>query len=109
MKKSAWGLVLFMIFFAGAVWAAADADVAKKNAVDDALKKHTADAAKPLKEDPFAVSSEDLDPAESLDRISGKIDRGFSSPDQSYKSDDQGAPGPFAREKAEENKKQAGN
>ncbi len=34
----------------------------------------------------FTVSSDELNPTESLDRISGKIDMGFASPSQTYQS-----------------------
>ncbi len=69
-----------------------------------ALQKENKDAfsekRKMLKEDVFSVSSEDLDPAESLNRVAGNRDRGYSSPEQSFKSIEQSAPGPTGREKS---------
>ncbi len=57
---------------------------------------------KPLRDDVFSVSTEDLDLSENLNRVAGEIDRGFSSPEQSFSASDHTAgAGPFAREKAE--------
>ena len=44
----------------------------------------------------YVVETDEASARESLDRISGKIDLGFSSPDQSYKSEDQTKSGPLA-------------
>lgn len=55
---------------------------------------------KPLRDTLFSVSSDELDPADSLNRISGKIDLGFTNPSQSYESPGHYSPGPFSREKA---------
>lgn len=52
----------------------------------------------------FVLETDDQSASESLERISGKIDMGFSAPENSYKSADHYAPGPFGKEKAEENK-----
>ncbi len=57
--------------------------------------------------DPFAnpfyvVESDDESASESLNRISGHIDLGFSSPEQSYESSDHYTPSPFAKEKSEQ-------
>ena len=40
------------------------------------------------------------DAKESLNRVAGEYDRGFSSSEQSYQSEDHYAAGTFAREKA---------
>ena len=53
----------------------------------------------------FVVETDAQSAAESIDRVSGKIDLGFSTPDQTFDSPDQYAPGPFARQQqAEKNK-----
>ena len=54
-----------------------------------------------LKESVFSVSTDDFNSSESLNRISGEYDLGYSSLDQSFKSKDQDPAGPFAHEKAE--------
>ena len=52
----------------------------------------------------FVMETDDQSSAESLERISGKIDMGFSSPENSYKTEERPGAGPFAKEKAEEKK-----
>ena len=82
-------------------------DPADKDTQESVLAVKKTDTAAPAvpadkagKIDLFSVSTDDLDKSESLDRISGgHFDRGRSSPDQSYKSNKGGTPGPFAREK----------
>ena len=59
---------------------------------------------KSLKDQIFVVETDSAIESESLNRISGQYDSGFSSPDQSYDSPDHHAAGPFAREKAEDKK-----
>ena len=49
----------------------------------------------------FVLETDQESAAESLERISGKIDTGFSDPENTFKSPDHYASGPFAREKAE--------
>ena len=46
----------------------------------------------------FVVETDAQSAADSLDRVSGKIDLGFSTPDQTFDSPDHYAPGPFARQ-----------
>ena len=53
---------------------------------------------KNVKDTVFVVETDEESASESLDRISGKIDLGFSAPDQSFKASDQYAPGPFGRQ-----------
>lgn len=55
----------------------------------------------------FVVETDEHTAAESLDRISGQVDLGFSSPEQAFKSPDHYQPGPFSREKAEAEKNNA--
>ena len=45
----------------------------------------------------FEVETTEEDAAESLNRISGDIDRGFSSPEQTYESASHGKAGPLAK------------
>ncbi len=93
MKK----IVYLALFFIGTVAIsafAADAPVISKELVPQETKKN-------LKEDVFSVSSEDLNSSDSLNRVAGNYDTGYSSPEQSFHSADHGPAGPFAREKAE--------
>ena len=52
----------------------------------------------------FVIETNEHMAAESLERISGKIDRGFSDPENTFKSDDHYGVGPFAKERVEEKK-----
>ena len=54
------------------------------------------------KERLFTVSSDELDNSESLNRIAGQIDLGFSAPSQSFRSPDHYPAGPFSQEKENE-------
>ena len=56
------------------------------------------DAPKSLTDEIFTVETSEDDASESLDRISGNIDRGFSSKEYTYKSPHHGKAGPFAYE-----------
>lgn len=47
----------------------------------------------------FVVETDDESAAESLDRISGHVDLGFSLPKYNFRSSDHYRPGPFARQK----------
>ena len=55
---------------------------------------------KSLKDQAFVVESGDDSESESLNRISGQFDLGFSLPEQSFESSDHYRPGPFGREQA---------
>ncbi|PIU40048.1 MAG: hypothetical protein COT00_03750 [Candidatus Omnitrophica bacterium CG07_land_8_20_14_0_80_50_8] len=48
----------------------------------------------------YVLESDSETASESLERISGKIDMGFSSPENSFKSDDHYGVGPTAYEKS---------
>ena len=50
-----------------------------------------------LKDETFVVETDDTSVSDSLNRISGNIDLGFSAPEQSYDSTDHYRPGPFGR------------
>ena len=56
-----------------------------------------ADTHKSLKEEAFVVETDDSSVSDSLNRISGNIDLGFSTPEQSYNSADHTRAGPFGR------------
>ena len=60
-------------------------------------------AKKETKEEPrrnmFVYETNEEDAKESLNRVAGHYDLGFSSPDQSFKSEDHYMPSPFARER----------
>ena len=57
--------------------------------LDSSLDSHLRDAL-------FIVETDENAAAESLNRISGKIDTGFSSPQQSYKSENHRKRGPLS-------------
>lgn len=52
-----------------------------------------------LQDDPFSISTEDLDASESLNRVSGNVDRGFSSPEQSYVANNRDYTGPLSQDR----------
>ena len=51
-----------------------------------------------LKEQGFVAETDRDSVADSLNRISGSIDLGFATPEQTYKSTAQYRPGPFGRQ-----------
>ena len=59
---------------------------------------------KSLMNSPFVLETDQGSAAESLERISGKIDLGFSAPENTYKTEERPGAGPFAKEKAEAKK-----
>ena len=50
-----------------------------------------------LKEEAFVVETDENSVSDSLNRISGNIDLGFSAPEQTYDSEDHYRAGPFGR------------
>ena len=50
----------------------------------------------------FVVETDSESASESLERISGQIDLGFSAPSDSFESSDQYKPGPFGRQDSTE-------
>ena len=53
---------------------------------------------KSLKDEAFVAETDQDSVADSLNRISGDIDLGFTDPEQTFKSEDQYKPGPFGRQ-----------
>ena len=88
-----------IIFFAIAVFAWCLPGIAD----DDPF----ADTHKSLKDQAFVVETDEESSAESLDRVSGQIDRGFTAPDQQYKSPDHYPAGPFGQEEAKDSTSQS--
>ena len=62
------------------------------------------DLKKSLINSTFVLQTDQESAAESLERISGKVDMGFSAPEDTYKTEERPGAGPFAKEKAEEKK-----
>lgn len=89
MKK----IILFFSLFAVA------APVAAEDRIPSELRAPAQEkpARKLFEEDSFSVSSDELDPSESLNRVAGEIDLGFSKPEQQFKSEEQ--PGPLSRQR----------
>ena len=52
----------------------------------------------------FVLETDQDSAAESLERISGKIDMGFSAPENTYKTEERPGAGPFAKERSEAQK-----
>ena len=61
---------------------------------DDPLSPYTGS----LRDSLYVVDSSELDPNESLNRVSGNIDRGFSGSDSSYQSASHYLAGPFGQQ-----------
>lgn len=99
MKKALF-LIAWMLAGALPAWAVDDALLVKPaHASDTSLAVEPEH--RPLRESMYSVSSEDFDQSESLNRISGKIDLGFSGAADSYVSSSTISPGgPTAREQA---------
>ena len=57
---------------------------------------------KSLKDQSFVVETDDASGTESLNRIAGDIDLGFTTPDQEYHSESHGRSGPFSYEKEQD-------
>ena len=55
------------------------------------------DTPKNLKDESFVVETDETSVSDSLNRISGKIDLGFATPEQTYTSEDHYRAGPFGR------------
>ena len=51
-----------------------------------------------LMDESFVVQTSDEDATDSLNRVAGKIDRGFAAEDYTYKSEHHGRTGPFSYE-----------
>ena len=71
-------------------------------------KMETGDSGDPKEKDSlmnngFVIETNDENAAESLERVSGKIDTGFSTSENSYRSGDQYAPGPKAETNKQDN------
>ncbi len=66
---------------------------------EDVLSPYTGS----LKDSLYVVDSSDLDPTESLNRVSGNIDRGFSGSDSSYQSASHYLAGPFGQQDGRDN------
>ena len=64
------------------------------------------DLKKSLMDSAFVLETDQESASESLERISGKIDMGFSAPENSYRSEEHPGAGPFAKQKSEEAKQQ---
>ena len=60
-----------------------------------------------LKNSSFVLETDEESASESLNRVSGNIDLGFSSPENSYESEERPGAGPFEKEKAELRKQSA--
>ena len=66
-----------------------------------------ADTHKSLKDQAFVVETDEDSGTESLNRIAGNIDLGFTTPDQEFQSSDQYKPGPFSQEESKDKTRQS--
>ncbi len=62
---------------------------------------------KSLKDEHFVVETDQESRSESLNRISGHYDIGFSLPEQSYESSDHYRPGAFGRQESQDKASQS--
>ena len=60
-----------------------------------------------LKDQAFVVETDENSQSESLNRISGQYDLGFTLPEQSYESSSHYRPGPFGREESKDKASQS--
>ena len=89
--------IIFLIVFSSSAAAVSTQPERTKLDASDNLKKS-------LMNSTFVFETDQESAAESLERISGKIDMGFSAPEDTYKTEERPGAGPFAKEKAEEKK-----
>lgn len=68
-------------------------------AAEDLLSPYTGS----LRDSLYVVESSELDPTESLNRVSGNIDRGFAGSDSSYQSASHYVAGPFGQQDLRDN------
>ena len=61
-----------------------------------------ADSQKSLKDSVWTIETDEKSADESINRISGEYDRGYSAPEYSFKSPDHTKAGPFGRQEANE-------
>ncbi len=66
---------------------------------EDILSSYTGS----LRDSLYVVDSSELDPNESLNRVSGNIDRGFSGSDSTYQSASHYLAGPFGQQGTRDN------
>ena len=66
-----------------------------------------ADTRKSLKDEAFVFETGDDSSQESLNRISGQIDRGYTLPEQEYRSSDQSPAGPFRTQESKDKTRQS--
>ena len=59
---------------------------------------------KSLKDEAFVVETDGESATDALNRVSGEIDLGFATPDQTYQSENQTKAGPFARQEVTDSK-----
>ena len=100
MRKIYWFLV-FLLFLGGVSAFAGGDDESHPASPKIDPKLVVAEPKKSLKEDIFSVSTQDMDSSDSLNRIAGKYDTGFSSAEQSYVAKEHAGAGPLAHEKAQ--------
>ena len=98
MKKQTKFLILAVFFLNCSLGCAANSLFAEDK---DLVSK---DSKESLTNTAFVLETNDGDAAESLERISGKVDMGFSAPENTYQTEERPGAGPFAKEKAEEKK-----
>ena len=59
-------------------------------------------AGESLKDNPLVLETDEQSARESLNRVSGQIDTGFASEENTYRSDNHYKPGPFGRQEISE-------
>ena len=87
MKKPSFFILIVLLLSVNAL--AAVGDLSEKTRKD-------------LKDSKYVVETGPDDDSDSLNRISGQYDPGFSAPEQSFSSSHNYRPGPFGREEAKD-------
>ena len=104
LKKSVLILSIFSLVASLGAGYAEDVEKAPEPASDQVIWNPAYPEKKKLKDAMFVVSTDERSAAESLERISGDYDIGFSLPTQSYKSSSHYVPAsPFVRENPSSN------
>ncbi len=93
-------LFTFMILAAQPVAALEHPSDSKDSAAKKSTKLWDLNPQESLANNPFVLETDEGSGRESLNRISGQIDMGFSPEGNSYKSENQYKPGPFSRQES---------
>lgn len=93
----------FIILALNLLWVGCCAAATDESSAIFRTDKKNTDSAEPIAEsfsrEMFSVSTDDMDPSESLNRIAGQIDNGYASKEQTYRSESHGSANPLDKDK----------